>query len=148
MSPASAKYLVISADCHAAARWGDYEPYLERRYLEAYRAWYGAGGSRPALRPGERRLFDTAFLDALEEQAPVAGGGRAGTWDPEQRARELDADGVAGEVIFPAAENYHAPFHGLHPMTRTYCAPRVRAPTTAGSPTCARIIRAGARAWR
>ena len=39
---ATGNYLVISADCHAAARWPDYEPYLERRHLDAFRAWYGA----------------------------------------------------------------------------------------------------------
>jgi predicted TIM-barrel fold metal-dependent hydrolase len=111
------KFLVISADCHAAARWPDYEPYLERRHVDAFRAWYGAGSRRPGLRPGEQRLFDTAFLDELEGERATGG---SGTWDPQQRDRELDADGVAGEVIFPSAENFHAPFHGLHPVTRVY----------------------------
>jgi predicted TIM-barrel fold metal-dependent hydrolase len=120
MTGASTRYLVISADCHAAARWPDYEPYFEGRHLEAFRAWYGAAGPRAELRPGENRLFDTAFLDALETESAVLGGGRAGTWDAEQRIRELETDGVAGEVIFPAAENFHAPFHGLDPRTRSY----------------------------
>ena len=110
-------YLVISADCHAAARWPDYEPYLERRHLDAFRAWYGARSGSDAPRPGAGRLFDAGFLDSLDRESAVQAGGRAGTWDPEQRVRELDADGVAGEVIFPAAENFHAPFHGNHPLT-------------------------------
>jgi predicted TIM-barrel fold metal-dependent hydrolase len=132
MSAQARRTLVISADCHAAARWSDYEPYLERRHLAAFRDWYGAGAGRPALRPGEQRLFDSGFLDALDGQDAVARGGRSGTWDGEQRARELDADGVAGEVIFPSAENFHAPFHGLHPVTRAH-APQPRELRAAGA---------------
>jgi len=117
---ASGNYLVISADCHAAARWPDYEPYLERRHLGEFREWYGAREDAAARRPGEGRLFDSGFLDALDRESAVEGGGRAGTWNGAQRVRELDADGVAGEVIFPAAENFHAPFHGNHPRTGRY----------------------------
>jgi predicted TIM-barrel fold metal-dependent hydrolase len=119
----SERYLVISADCHAAARWQDYEPYLEPRYREEFRAWYGAGGARPPLagrelRPGEQRLFDTRFLDEIDATAEVERGGKRGTWDADTRVRELEADGVVGEVIFPGAENFGIPFRGLRPTTR------------------------------
>ena len=59
------RFMIISADCHAAARWPDYESYFERRHLDAYREWYGASGKVNALRPGENRLFDKNFLDEL-----------------------------------------------------------------------------------
>ncbi|NRA07963.1 MAG: amidohydrolase [Myxococcales bacterium] len=110
------RFMIISADCHAAARWPDYESYFERRHLDAYREWYGASGKVEALRPGENRLFDKNFLDELDESDRA--GGRSGSWDAEVRMRELDADGVAGEVIFPGAENSHVPFHGRRPSTR------------------------------
>jgi len=110
------RLLVISADCHAAARWPDYEPYFERQHLDAFRRWYGAGDENARLRPGEGRLFATEFLDALEVEEAVERGGRIGTWDPALRAHELEADGIAGEVIFPGAENLGVPFFGRSPV--------------------------------
>jgi predicted TIM-barrel fold metal-dependent hydrolase len=109
------RYLVISADCHAAGRWADYERYFERRHLDAFRRWYGACGDAPAGRPGAGRLFDAKFLDALDATEETGRGGRAGAWDPRPRMRELDADGVAGEVIFPGAESHGVPFLGASP---------------------------------
>ncbi len=111
------RLLVISADCHAAARWPDYEPYFEREHLAAFRRWYGAGGADRRPRPGEGRLFASEFLDALDSEQAVERGGRSGTWDPALRARELEADGIAGEVIFPGAENCDVPFRGRSPVT-------------------------------
>ncbi|MCE2391787.1 MAG: amidohydrolase [Proteobacteria bacterium] len=110
------RHLVISADCHAAAPWPDYEPYFEKRHRSPFRDWYGARVERRPVRPGER-LFDEKFLDQMDEAQEVERGGRRGAWDPEKRIAELDADGVAAEVIFPAAESFHVPFHGYRPTT-------------------------------
>ncbi len=129
------RLLVISADCHAAARWSDYEPYFEREHLDAFREWYGADRETARRRPGEGRLFDTQFLDSLEGEQAVARGGRAGTWDPALRARELEADGIAAEVIFPGAENHDVPFRGRRPVSD-----RVE-------PVSAELRAAGARAY-
>ena len=38
--------------------------------------------------------------EAMESE-PIASGGMEGAWDHARRIRELEADGVAGEVIFP-----------------------------------------------
>jgi predicted TIM-barrel fold metal-dependent hydrolase len=112
------RHLLISADCHAAARWRDYAPHLERQHVGALRGWCGSAWEEvPRVRPGEDRLFDKRFLDARDGVASVATGGAAGTWDPERRARELELDGIVGEVIFPGAENYGVPFHGRRPAT-------------------------------
>ncbi len=73
------RFMIISADCHAAARWPDYEPYFERKHLDTYREWYGASGRVDALRPGENRLFDKRFLDELDETDRA--GGRSGSWE-------------------------------------------------------------------
>lgn len=110
------RYLVISADCHAAGRWADYERYFERRHQGVFRRWYGAADA-PAARPGAGHLFDAKFLDALDATEQTERGGRAGAWDPRLRMRELDADGVAGEVIFPGAENHGIPFQGVSPAS-------------------------------
>jgi predicted TIM-barrel fold metal-dependent hydrolase len=109
---------LISADCHAAARWGDYLPYLDAEHRDAFRAWCGSALETPrALRPGEDGLFDHRFLDERDAAEPVATGGATGTWDPERRASELERDGIVAEVIFPNAENYGVPFQEKSPAS-------------------------------
>src|SRR5262249_11433110 len=109
---------LISADCHAAARWGDYLPYLAADHRDASRAGGGGALGVPGgLRRGEEGLFDRRFLDERDAAEPVATGGATGTWDPERRASELERDGIVAEVIFPNAENYGVPFHQKSPAS-------------------------------
>ncbi len=73
-------YVVISADCHGGADVGDYRPYLERKYLDDFDAWLA----------GFRNPFD----DLADDRA-------SRNWDSARRLREMEADGVVAEVIFP-----------------------------------------------
>jgi predicted TIM-barrel fold metal-dependent hydrolase len=73
-------YVVISADCHGGGNVADYRPYLESRYLDEFDSWLAT--------------FENPF-DDLEGDA----GGR--NWDSARRLRELEADGVVAEVLFP-----------------------------------------------
>lgn len=75
-----ANYVIISADCHGGANIGDYRPYLEARFHDDFDAW-AAGYANP-------------FDDASGRD-----GGR--NWDSARRLRELEADGVVAEVVFP-----------------------------------------------
>jgi predicted TIM-barrel fold metal-dependent hydrolase len=91
------RYLVISADCHAGLPCEDYRPYLEQKYLRAFDEFLA---ERRAMR--EQRLADSAeFVTHWEEENAQ---GLTGAYDPAQRDRELDGDGVAGEVLFPDAD--------------------------------------------
>src|SRR5262245_13291663 len=74
------RYTVISADCHGGGSIGVYRPYLEARYHEDFDAW--------------RAGFDNPYPDLEGESA-------ARNWDSDRRLAELEADGVAAEVIFP-----------------------------------------------
>lgn len=74
------RYTVVSADCHAGADLLDYRPYLERKHHEAFDAW--AAGY---VNPYEDLLADTADRN----------------WNSERRLRELEADGIVAEVVFP-----------------------------------------------
>jgi predicted TIM-barrel fold metal-dependent hydrolase len=76
----TARYTVISADCHGGADIGAYRPYLESRHHEAFDAW----------RAGFRQPYD----DLRDE-------GASRNWDSDRRLAELEADGIVGEVIFP-----------------------------------------------
>jgi predicted TIM-barrel fold metal-dependent hydrolase len=85
------RYTIISADCHAGADVLDYKPYLEKKWYEEFGAWAAD------------------YHDPWEgvEQGPV--GTRVGVasfshdtnWDSGKRLTQLEADGVAAEVIFP-----------------------------------------------
>jgi predicted TIM-barrel fold metal-dependent hydrolase len=76
----SRPYVVITADTHAGAPIDAYREYLDPDLRGEFDAW------RAAYRnPSKGHL----------------GGKKSKSWDSEQRTRDLEADGVVGEVIFP-----------------------------------------------
>ncbi len=79
-SASAERYTVISADCHGGGDIPDYRPYLEPELLEPFDAW--------------RAGFDTPYDDMRDTDAYR-------NWDHDRRLAELEADGVAAEVIFP-----------------------------------------------
>ena len=74
------RYTVISADCHGGGDIPDYRPYLERALLDEFDAW--------------RATFDNPYDDLRDRDAYR-------NWDHDRRLAELEADGVAAEVVFP-----------------------------------------------
>lgn len=74
------RYTVISADCHGGGDIPDYRPYLERGLLDDFDAW--------------RADFANPYDDLRDSDAYR-------NWDHDRRLAELEADGVAAEVIFP-----------------------------------------------
>jgi len=74
------RYIVISADCHAGADLRDYRPFLESRYHEAFDEWAAT--------------FVSPYGDLVQPDADR-------NWDSTRRMRELEADGVVGEILFP-----------------------------------------------
>jgi predicted TIM-barrel fold metal-dependent hydrolase len=75
-----ARYLVISADCHGGGNIADYRPYLASRWRDDFDAW-------------------AATYEIPYEDMKGPDGDR--NWDSDRRRRELEADGIAAEVIFP-----------------------------------------------
>jgi predicted TIM-barrel fold metal-dependent hydrolase len=76
----SDNYVVISADCHGGADVADYRPYLASRYYDDFDAWL------------------STFVNPFDDNV---GEGASRNWDSGRRLRELEADGVVAEVIFP-----------------------------------------------
>ena len=133
------RLLMISADCHAGALPGTYEEYLPKKYHEAARIWWlsfarelmaragtffdqeaveayveGGGGGRGLMgqQSKGKDLGDDDVLRMLsDESSPFAP--RRGEFDAEVRVKDLDADGVAGEVIFPQMVTFGG---GPHPI--------------------------------
>jgi predicted TIM-barrel fold metal-dependent hydrolase len=74
------RYTVISSDCHAGADLLDYREHLERRYQDDFDAWAAS--------------FVNPFADLGADDANQ-------NWDDDVRNAALDADGIAGEVVYP-----------------------------------------------
>jgi predicted TIM-barrel fold metal-dependent hydrolase len=115
------RYLLISADCHAAPRPEEARGFVDPEWRDAYDAWLAdveGAAQRRAEHLGEP-LFSEETRAEFEAEAAE---GMAGAWDSGRRLRELDADGVVAEVIFP---NHPCPFDvGL--MTYQYEQPAAR----------------------
>ena len=88
MPDGSRPYITISADTHAGLPAEAYREYIEPKYREQFDIWLNT--PRNAARA-----------------VPPKNGTAARNWDTTERFRDLDADGICGEVIFP---NSPAPF--------------------------------------
>jgi len=120
--------LIISSDCHAGTLPAIYNEYLPKKFHEAADAWWVNHTREMMSRVGT--FFDQEAVDAYSEKAgaenermqalsnpnvqpsdadllamlrdpsnPFAP--RRGEFDAKVRIQELNADGTAGEVIFP-----------------------------------------------
>ena len=79
------RYIVISTDTHAGADLYGYKPYLPARLHDEFDAW--------------AKAYASPFDDLI-----VATANR--NWDHVLRIAEMDADGVAAEVLFPQASGF------------------------------------------
>src|SRR5262245_61496663 len=87
------RYVVVSADCHAGASFDLYRDYLEAGFLEQYDAW--------------RASYRVEFEDLKD---PTTEAYRR-NHDGALRQRDLEAEGVVAEVLFP---NTIPPFFARH----------------------------------
>ena len=76
----STNYTLISSDCHAGGNMKAYEEYLSPSHREAFAEWRGA--------------YSNPFRDLQDD-------GRSRNWDDDRRNGDLDAEGVAAEIVFP-----------------------------------------------
>lgn len=124
------KVMIISSDCHAGALPDTYNEYIPERFRNDANTWWTQYAKEMIARAGTffdqelvdefksesgaegigrydgsyvaqmSNLSDSQFLDMLNDASnPFAP--RPGEYDSEIRIKELDDDGVAGEVVFP-----------------------------------------------
>jgi len=74
------RYLVISADCHGGGDLLDYRPYLPARLLDDFDAWAAS--------------YENPYEDLKGDLGPR-------NWDSDRRLADMEAEGVAAEVIYP-----------------------------------------------
>ena len=112
------RYVVVSCDSHAGAPWADYRPYMEKRHLKAFDEWLATMRSQPALVGGTRvDIRGKQITEAFEHEEAVQAGGISGAWDPAVRRREMDREGVAGEIVFPDGIYQNAPPFNAYTFT-------------------------------
>src|SRR2546428_11851815 len=93
------RYVVFSSDCHAGLPIEQYRAWLEPEYREAFDAYRAE--REKMLELAGRGLLNEEFAEEWHRENEE---GLRGGWDAARRDEELDADGVAGEVIFPDAD--------------------------------------------
>lgn len=94
--------MVISSDAHVGPRLReDLRPYCEKKYLEQFDEYIETHPAVP--RPMEVELLRPDFMEGRRWNCQTEG-----HWDPHAHLRDMDRDGVAGEVIFHASQNYQA----------------------------------------
>ena len=93
------RYTVISADTHAGADLLDYRPFLEARYHEAFDDWAAH--------------FVSPYGDLVVPDADR-------NWDSTRRMRELEADGIVAEILYP---NTIPPFYARGALVATAPSP-------------------------
>ncbi|HUS62191.1 MAG TPA: amidohydrolase family protein, partial [Acidimicrobiales bacterium] len=90
------RFMVISADCHAGLPNAEYRDWLDPAFREPF-------DQSLIERTRQQELAMQGFLNKefAKEWAEENEEGLRGSWDASRRDKELDADGVVGEVIFP-----------------------------------------------
>jgi predicted TIM-barrel fold metal-dependent hydrolase len=91
------RYTIISADAHAGLPCVEYRPYLDSKYAAAFEEFLTEKNE-------QRELAMRLNYDYIHDWETTHEEGLRGAYDAEQRDKEMDADGVAAEVIFPDAD--------------------------------------------
>src|ERR671936_686740 len=96
-------YLVVSADCHAGPNAPAYREFLDPSFHADFDDELRAQAAGAGDFTGDDAFQEEWFGEDDEGNSLHALGLRGG-WDAETRDRELDRDGVTGEVVFPGPD--------------------------------------------
>ena len=77
---AEPNYVVISADTHAGASVNDYREYLDKKHQKLFDEWRGSYKNPQRKHIGSKKHKN---------------------WDDAERMKDMRADGVVGEIVFP-----------------------------------------------
>jgi hypothetical protein len=91
------RYIIVSADGHAGLKCEEYREYLDPQFFPEFDDFLA---ERNAKRSDALHMnYDYIMGWETENEE-----GLRGAYDAEQRDKELDADGVTAEVIFPDSD--------------------------------------------
>jgi predicted TIM-barrel fold metal-dependent hydrolase len=86
-------YVVVSSDTHAGLQCEDYRPYLESGLYDEFDRYV-------AERHAQRRIAEETNAEFVAQWEGDNAEGLLGAYDPVVRDKVMDADGIAGEIIF------------------------------------------------
>src|SRR5262245_11807360 len=105
--------MIVSADSHVGLPVGDYAPYMDPRYrhlvddlVREDADWWELVDFGVLVR------FPDEDLELVDTRNAIRSGGVSGCWDPDRRLEEMDAEGIAAEVLNPAAQFVGMPWFG------------------------------------
>ena len=93
-------YLIITSDSHAGLPTAAYRPYLESKYHAAFDQFLAERG----IALEEMTNLGVRNSDFADSWYAEHGEALNAGWDALKRDQELDAEGIAGEIIFPDAD--------------------------------------------
>ena len=104
-----ARYLLISADNHAGPPLRQLREYFESKYWSAFDEHVKdtdeqiatVARARAESGPPKTRFQSNEPTTGWETHESLQPGGNPGLYDANRRLRDMDADGIAAEVIFP-----------------------------------------------
>ncbi|WP_375476312.1 amidohydrolase family protein [uncultured Jatrophihabitans sp.] len=105
--------LLVSSDGHATALMRDYAPYIDPKLRPEFEEFCTVFDEKGMTTIDPRSLAQRIDPDLIADwiEMVVEPGRLAGQYDPERRLKELDHEGISGEIIFP---DFGLPWE-LHP---------------------------------
>jgi len=86
-------YVIVSSDTHAGLQVEEYRPYLDSEFHPQFDQWV-------VERYNHRRMVEEVNGEYVEKWEGENAEGLRGAFDPAVRDKAMDADGIAGEIIF------------------------------------------------
>jgi predicted TIM-barrel fold metal-dependent hydrolase len=103
------RLLIVSGDNHAGASPDSYAPFLERKYLPALEDLKAEEAEFLGIF-GPFASFAPEDLDVIDDRGAIRSGGITGAWDVKRRLAEMDAEGIAAEIVHSGHQASTMPF--------------------------------------
>jgi predicted TIM-barrel fold metal-dependent hydrolase len=109
--------LIFSADGHMGADIDTYKDYIDPKYLDRFDELHAENEFyiNVAAKP---RYPSAQTIEVIDDRGAIQAGGEFGVWDMGVRLREMDAEGIAGEIVHYAHQCSTSPF--FSPSNKAY----------------------------
>jgi predicted TIM-barrel fold metal-dependent hydrolase len=106
------KFILVSADSHTGGPPQAYRDYLDPEFRPKLDD-LAAENQRFLARGVTQERYSQPQLELIDERGVIRGGGLFGAWDAGRRLQEMDAEGIAAEILIPGHQLATLPFFGI-----------------------------------
>jgi predicted TIM-barrel fold metal-dependent hydrolase len=106
------KVILVSADSHAGGSPESYSDYIDPAFRPALDALV-AENQQFLARGVTQERYSPRQLEMMDERGVIRSGGLFGAWNAERRLKEMDAEGIAAEILIPGHQLATLPFFGI-----------------------------------